>query len=268
MRPTEAGSVLVEHATAVLAAVDANEAALARIRERLAGRLALGSFPTAMGVLVPRAIARLARVNPCLDISLHGASTPVLVERVRRRLLDVAVIAVGDELSDWDLGGLRRDVLLVGELQVAVPVGHRLAGRDRVPVRELEDEAWIVGQADGDSEPIFAAWPTLVNPRVAFRSRDSPSRMGIVAAGLGIAVLPSTSAESVPAGVIVVGVNDPAHRGRSAVALTPPKPAPAARAMVAALRTEAARIALTRAATSRAEAEGGTEPQVHDRLSN
>lgn len=124
-----------------------------------------------------------------------------------------------------------------------------------------------VGQADGESEPMVAAWPTPVNPRVAFRSRDSPSRMGIVAAGLGIAVVPNISAQSVPAGVIVVGVNDPA-RGRSAVAFTPAKPAPVARAMVAALRTEAAWIAFTRAATSRAEAEGGTEPQVHDRLSN
>ncbi len=245
VRPTEAGTVLAEHATAVFAALDAAETAIARIRERLGGRLVLAAIPVAMSVLVPRAIARLSRVNPDLDISLHEGSTPVVIQRVRHGLVDVGVIAVGEELPAYDLEGLRRDVLLVAGLRVAVPAGHRLAGRGRVPVAELREEPWIVGQAAGESEPIFAAWPTLTDARVAYTSRDWPSRLGMVAAGLGIAVLPNIAAAAIPADVVVIDVEDPAHRKRSATALTPTEPTDAARAMVDALRTEAARIALS-----------------------
>ena len=246
VRPTEAGTVLAEHATAVVATLEAAQTALRRLRERLEGRLVLGAMPVAMSVLVPRAVARLAHVNPGLNVSLHEAPTPILVERVRHGLLDVGVIALGEELPPYDLEGLRRDVLLADALRVAVPAGHRFAGRRRVPVHELRDEPWIVGRAIGEHEPIFGAWPTLADPRVAFTSRDWPSRLGLVAAGLGLAVVPSIVIPSVPAGVAVIEVEDPDHRKRSAVALTPSDPSAAAAAMVSALRTEAARIALAR----------------------
>jgi DNA-binding transcriptional LysR family regulator len=245
VRPTEAGTVLVEHATAVLAALRAAETAIARIRERLEGRLLLGSIPAAMSVLVPRAIARMSRQSPGLEIALIEGSTPMLVDQVRQGLVDTAVIALGPELPRYDLEGLRHDVLLLDALRVAVPAGHRLAGRERVPVRELRDEPWIVGEAAGENEPFFGAWPTLPDAAVAYVSREWPGRLGMVAAGLGIALLPGIAAASVPSGVVVVEIDDPGHRRRSAVALSPAEPSAIAREAVAALRAEAAGIALS-----------------------
>lgn len=255
VRPTEAGAVLVEHAIAVFAALETAEMAIARIRERLEGRLVIGSMPVAMSVLVPRAIARLSSVNPGLQVSLHASSTPGVLERLRNGLIDVGVIAVGDELPQYDLESLRSDVLLTGGLLVAVPSAHHLAGRDRVRVDELRDEPWIVGQETDDGGPAFGPWPTLTDPKVSYVSRDWPSRLGMVAAGLGLAVLPNIGAASVPPGVAVIEVEDPAHRKRSAVAVTPVAPTAAARAMVAALRIEAAQIALSRSSSAQATVE-------------
>jgi DNA-binding transcriptional LysR family regulator len=232
-------------AHAVLAELESAEVAIARIRERLECRLVVGSIPVAMSVLVPRAIARLSRLSPGLDISLHEGSTPFLVQRIRHGLLDLAVAAVGPNLPQYDLEGMRRDVLLVGGLQVAVPAAHRLAERDRVPVDELRNEPWIVGRGRSKDEPIFATWPRLPDACVAYASHDWPSRLGMVAAGLGIAVMPKIGAASVPAGVVVIDVDAPAYEPRSAITLTPPEPKAATRAMVAALRTEAAGIALS-----------------------
>jgi DNA-binding transcriptional LysR family regulator len=246
VRPTEAGTVLAEHAGAVLATLESAETAIARIQARLDGRLVLGSIPVAMSVLVPRALGRLSQESPELDIALHEAPTPILVERIRDGLLDLAVIALGADLPDYDLDGLRRDLLLVDGLRVAVPAGHRLAHRVRVPVSELRDEPWIVGQPATETEPFFGAWPTLDDPKVAFASHDWPARLGLVAAGLGIALMPHIGAASVPAGVVVVDVDDPAENQRSAVALMPAEPTAAARAMVTALRIEAAQLALRR----------------------
>jgi DNA-binding transcriptional LysR family regulator len=246
VRPTEAGAVLVEHAGAVLATLDAAGEKIARIRARLEGRLVLGSIPVAMSVLVPRALARLSHGSPELDIALHEAPTPTLVDRIRHGLLDVAIIAVGADLPDHDISDLRRDLLLTDRLGVAVPSGHRLAGRSRVPVADLRHEPWIVGRPARENDPFFGAWPTLTEPRVAYAHHDWPGRLGMVAAGLGIALMPGLGAASVPAGVVVIDVDDPTRTPRSAVALTPESPTTAARAMVTALRTEAAQLAMTR----------------------
>lgn len=244
--PTEAGRVLAEHADTVLGALDAAQHAVGRVRERLEGRLALGAFPAAMSVLVPRVIARLAHTDPSLRVTLEDAPTPTLLDRMREGRLDVAVIAVAPDLPDYDLGDLRHDVLLAEALRVAVPAGHRLAGRVPVTPSDLRDEPWIAGEAAAEGEPIFAAWPTLEQPTIAYTSRHWPARLGMVAAGLGLALIPGIAAESVPAGVIVLDVEDPAQPRRSCVAVTPAEPSPAAAAAVQALRAEAARIAFAR----------------------
>ena len=244
--PTEAGEVLAEHANDVLGALEAAQQAVGRVRQRLEGQLVLGAFPAAMSVLMPRAVARLAHGNPTLRISLHDASTPALIERMRDGLLDLAVVAIGPDLPDYDLSDLRRDVLLSEALRVAVPAAHPLARRSTITVADLRNEPWVVGEAASATEPIFAAWPTLEEPRIAYASQQWPTRLGMVAAGLGIALIPGLAAESVPAGVTVIDVDDATQPRRTAVAITPADRSAAAKATVAALRSEAARIALTR----------------------
>ncbi|WP_263631273.1 hypothetical protein [Streptomyces sp. 8L] len=105
----------------------------------------------------------------------------------------------------------------------------------------MAGEWWIAGKGlRGD--PQFGAWPTLDSPRIAHAAREWPTRLGLVAAGLGITVLPSLAAASVPAGVRTVAVDDPSWLGRSAVAVTAPAPSVAAAAAGEALRREAAAL--------------------------
>ena len=83
---------------------------------------------------------------------------------------------------------------------------------------DLAGEQWIVGiGAPGD--PQFGAWPTLTDPTVSYRVRGWPARLGLVAAGLGICVIPELAAGSVPAGVCTVAVEDPNWLGRITLAL-------------------------------------------------
>ena len=239
--PTPAGEVLVERAANVLAEIEMAEQTLAGLRDRLAGRLSLGVFPTAAAVLAPRAIAALAADHPGLAVTLDEASTPVLLRRLHAGRIEVAVIGVGTGLADYDLAGLRSTVLVVGDLRVAVPAAHRLAGRRRVSVDDLRPEPWIVA-VGSPGDPQFGAWPTLDAPRIAYTVRSLPARLGLVAAGLGISVLPAIAAASVPSGVRVVEVDDVTWRGRSAIAVTGLSPSPAADSMVRALQRAASRL--------------------------
>ncbi|CAJ1587462.1 LysR family transcriptional regulator [[Mycobacterium] wendilense] len=238
---TPAGARMVEHAARILGAVGSLHHDLSALGDKLAGRVSLGAFPAAMAVLVPRTVARLAVDHPALVVTLTESATPSLLRDARGRRLDVAVIGTGSGLPDYDLDGLRQHRVYAGDLCVAVPEGHRLSGRAEVAVGELVDERWIAGTGSA-GDPQFAAWPTLTDPVIGFRVRSWHARLGLVGAGLGVCLLPSLSAQAVPAGVHCVRVDDPAWAGRRTVAVTAVQPDEAARAVVAALRAVASEL--------------------------
>jgi DNA-binding transcriptional LysR family regulator len=238
---------LARHARLILDGLAAANQELAGLRDRIAGRLAVGAYRTAAAVLVPRAIARLLAMHPGLDVRLSEASTPAQLRALRNGRLEVAVLATGEGLPDYDLDGLPRRELRTGRPPgIAVAAHHRLAGRESVEPKELAGESWIVG-AGGDG-PQFGAWPGLPEPRIAFAVHDWPTRLGLVAAGLGIALVPGLAAESVPAGVRWVPVHDRTGLRRTTWAVTEPDAGPAARAMVQALVDELAALSPARPA--------------------
>lgn len=242
VRPTTAGTVLLGHAVAILSAVEAAEHDVAGLRDRIAGRIVVGAFPTAAAVLLPRTIARVTDGHPALKIVLHEGASPSLVNRVRDGRLGVAVVGIGADLPPYDLDGLRVSVVATGELQLAVAADHRFAHRQRVDAGELTAESWIVGERSGGTDPQFEAWPTLRDPRIAYAVRGWPTRLGMVAAGLGISLIPELFAASVPSSVRVVGVDDTAFLGRRTVAITRQDLSAEADAVLQALRTEGSQL--------------------------
>lgn len=232
--PSAAGAAVLARAGRILADVDALRRDLDGLGDRLAGRVRLGVFPAAAAVLAPRAIARLAVEHPGLEVRLSEGSTPTLLREVRTGRVAVAAIGSGTGLEDYDLDGLAVRQVFAGDLCVAVPVGHRLAAAATVPVRALEGEPWVVGEGHA-GDPQFGAWPTLADPSVAHRTRGWQARLGLVAAGLGICLLPELAAPSVPDGVTTVRVQDPNLLGRTTLAVTRSDPGDAALAVVAAL---------------------------------
>ncbi|WP_205856745.1 LysR family transcriptional regulator [Phytoactinopolyspora endophytica] len=217
--PTPAGAAVARRAATALSEIDAVARDLAELTDRLAGRVVLGAFPTAMWALTPRTVADLRQRHPALTLELREGSTPVLLRQLRSGRIDVAVIALGPDLPAYDLDDLRTSRLPEGGLLVAVPRTHRLADWDRVPVTELSEEDWVAG-AGLRGDPQFGPWPTLPDPRIAYTAREWPARLGLVAAGLGATVVPRIAADGLPAEVVTVRVDDPSWLGRTAVAAT------------------------------------------------
>lgn len=238
---TPAGQVLVRRATEVLAGLAVTESELAGLRDPLAGRVTVGAYPTAAMALVPRAMAQAMSEHPGLAVVLEEASSPALLRRVRSGRLDVVIVGVGQGLPDYDLSGLPQTTLGRGSLLVAVAETHRFADRRDVTVSELAAEHWIAGEGTA-GEPQFGAWPTLCEPRIVHTARNWSTRLGLVAAGLGVTVIPGLAVPALPTGVRPVGVTDSHWAGRATVALTRPSPTAQAQAMVAALRHQAGRL--------------------------
>lgn len=231
-----AGAAVVEYAGRILSDLDSLGRDLASLGNRLSGQVRMGVFPSAAAVLAPRTIAQLGRDQPGLQVFLSEASTPTLLRDLRNGRLAVAVIGAGAGLPNYDLGGLAARQISAGDLCVAVPVGHRLAGAHTVAVHDLAGEPWVVG--DGNAgEPQFKAWPTLSEPMIRYRVRGWPARLGLVAAGLGLCVIPELAARSVPEGVTTIRVDDPTWPGRVTLAVTRTGPSGATLAVLDALST-------------------------------
>ncbi|MEV7673317.1 LysR family transcriptional regulator [Streptomyces sp. NPDC000963] len=220
MRLTQAGEVLVRHASGILAGLTAAEEEVAAIAGLRAGRVRLVSFPSGSSTLVPTALAALRAAHPGTRVSLVEAEPPRSIEMLREGDCDIALaFRYGAGRAEWDDLVVRP--LLADRLVGLVPEGHRLAGSGPVGIGELAEESWIAGCPRCRRQLVDVCEEAGFTPRIDFATDDYPAVVGLVGAGLGVAVLPALAIESVrPRGARTVAV-EPAVE-REIVALTLP----------------------------------------------
>ncbi|MCC9709173.1 LysR family transcriptional regulator [Streptomyces sp. MNU76] len=224
MRLTQAGEALVRHAAGILAGLTAAEEEVAAIAGLRAGRVRLVSFPSGSSTLVPTALAALRADHPGTRVSLEEAEPPRSVEMLRDGDCDIALAfryegALGAEEGEWDDLVVRP--LLTDRLVGLVPQRHRLARARSIGIGELAGESWIAGCPRCRGQLVRVCESAGFTPRIDFATDDYPAVVGLVGAGLGVAVLPELAVESVrPKGVRTVSVEPAVHR--EIVALTLP----------------------------------------------
>lgn len=220
MRLTQAGEALVRHASGILAGLTAAEEEVAAIAGLRAGRVRLVSFPSGSSTLVPGALAALRAAHPGTRVSLVEAEPPRSVEMLREGDCDIALaFRYGTSGAEWDDLVVRP--LLTDRLIGLVPKGHRLSHSAAVGIAELAEESWIAGCPRCRRQLVEVCEASGFTPRIDFATDDYPAVIGLVGAGLGVAVLPELAIESVrPKGARTVTV-EPAIE-REIVALTLP----------------------------------------------
>lgn len=246
MRLTEAGDVLVRHAAGILAGLTAAEEEVAAIAGLRAGRVRLASFPSGSSTLVPRAVADMRARHPDTRVSLVEAEPPRSVELLRAGDCDITLAFRYVDLptpAEESWADLVVRPLLTDRLVGIVPAHHRLAvaapeaepgtgtgngtganeigALDPVPFAELADEQWIAGCPRCRRHLVEVCERAGFTPRIDFATDDYPAVIGLVAAGLGVAVLPELALESVRHKGVAVLPMSPAV-DREVVALTLP----------------------------------------------
>jgi len=208
LRLTEEGRSLARHAQRILAAVEEAEADLDERRGQVLGSLSVGAFPTAARGLLPRVVVACADRYPGLRVRLREVEPYQAMSRVASGDLDVAVaqdwttvpVAVPERLRARDIGTDPADV--------AFPPDHPLADRTSVRLAELVDQPWIAS-TEGT---ICYDWLTLTfrnaghEPVIAHQAAEFPTQLALVAAGLGLALVPRLAGDAVPEGVRLVPV--------------------------------------------------------------
>jgi DNA-binding transcriptional LysR family regulator len=192
---TQAGEALLTEARAVLDRADHAASAARRAARGESGRLGLGFTSSAsFHPLVPRIIREFRAASPLVSLTLDEAGTAELVEGLRAERIDAAFIRspIGPAAD------LTVHSLLEEEMVVALPAGHRLAARakTRLPLAGLESESFILYRrplGPGLYDAIIAACQRAgFSPRIGQEAPRMLATLSLVAAGLGVTLIPAS----------------------------------------------------------------------------
>jgi DNA-binding transcriptional LysR family regulator len=192
VRPTPAGAALAGHVAGILARIEAAEAEIAAVAAGRGGRLRTASFPTAGATLMPKAIAGFRASHPGVGLTLAEGEPEEIAPRVRAGEFDLALLfefeGVGERLG----AGIKRFELLDDPLQLVLPNNHPLAERDVLRLGDLRKESWIQTSAASPCarHVVRSCHATGFEPNVSFESDDYQTVQGLVAAGVGVALIP------------------------------------------------------------------------------
>ncbi|MFD8571495.1 LysR family transcriptional regulator [Streptomyces sp. NPDC059639] len=212
---TEEARQLARTAHELMAVMERAETELEERRGVPAGRLTIAAFASAARGLLPGALAALAERHPGLDIRLTEVDPHLSVDLVAKGAVDLVVA------HDWDIAplpapaGVEQAVIGDDLCDLLVPVGHPLAGRGAVRRAELGGERWVSQPAGR----VCHDWLVRTmrgagfEPEIVHRADENPTLVALVAAGLGVAVIPRLGRGPLPGGVVVVGL-DPVPRRR------------------------------------------------------
>jgi DNA-binding transcriptional LysR family regulator len=207
MELTDAGRALLDDARAILARIDQARATARRTARGEQGRIAVGFTSSAtFHPFVPRAIRAYREAYPLVSMALDEGGTAELVEAVRGEQLDAAFIRSPAGEAD----GLVVMPLLDEEMLVALPTGHRLLARRpaTIPLAALASETFILYRravGAGLYDAIIAACHRAgFAPQIGQEAPLILSTLSLVAAGLGISLIPASMQRLHMDGVVTV----------------------------------------------------------------
>jgi len=199
VRPTAAGAALVSHAEGILGRMEAAENELEAIAGGRAGRLRIASFPSAGATLLPRAIAAFGAAHPGVEVTLAEGEPEEIAPRLRAGEFDLALLYEFEGAGERLGSRLRRFELLVDPLHLALPTSHPLARRRQVQLEDLREESWVQTSASGPCarHVVRSCHAAGFEPRVSFESDDYQTVQGLVAAGVGVGLIPRLALSAV-----------------------------------------------------------------------
>jgi molybdate transport repressor ModE-like protein len=204
VRLTDAGQALVRHTEAILGQLADAERELAAIAGLCGGRVRLASFPSAGSTLVTEAVSLYRQRHPDVELSLAEGEPDATVPGLRRGDYD---LAVAFDYQHSVVQGLRDGLdcihLLDDPVRVVLPADHPLARRKAIKLEQLAEESWIGGCMDGVCHQMVVDWCGAAGfqPKIVFESDDHNVQMGLVAAGVGVTLLPELALRMLPPGV-------------------------------------------------------------------
>ena len=223
VRPTPAGELLAQHAERIFEQLAQAESELIALNAAQLGSLRLASFASAGAELVPPALAQVRAELPELDVTLRSADPEDALALLRRGLVDVALIERHGPPTGDD--GLAYHPLLHDPYRLLLPSGHPLAKRRTVKLADTAGENWVdlrlhKGCCRVEAHEAFER--AGFTPHWVAEADDYSPAQGFVAAGLGLALIPSLALGVLRPDVVVRPLTRDNEPSRDVFAVTRP----------------------------------------------
>ncbi|QAY66403.1 LysR family transcriptional regulator [Paenibacillus protaetiae] len=185
---TPVGQLFLKRAEVILADL---ERAVVEIHEFLdpeKGEIRLG-FPHSLGVsVIPQVVASFRKLHPNVKFRFRQGMYPSLIRDMLKGEIDLAFISPFPEQYEA-LGG---EVLLTEELYAVLPPNHPLAYEEAIHLSQLRDEVFVLFSEGYSLRPIVweACQEAGFTPKIAFEGEETETISGLVAAGMGVSLLP------------------------------------------------------------------------------
>jgi DNA-binding transcriptional LysR family regulator len=206
VRLAEAGALLLPQARSTLAAADSIVRVAEAAREGLAGRLRLGYVASCAFGVLPAVLRAFRLQAPEVGVELHRLQTAAQLQALAAGQLDLGIAR-----AVTDRGPVAVQPLMVDPLVMVLPAGHRLADAGGLSLGQLADEDWVLTAGTGELARHIqrTCHQAGFEPRRAHEAPDQPTILGLVAAGLGVSLVPASVARIRPAQVTTHPLGDP-----------------------------------------------------------
>lgn len=185
---TPAGQLFLKRAEVIL---DDLEKAVVEIHEFMdpeRGEIRLG-FPHSLGMsLVPQVVAAFRKQHPKVQFRFKQGMFPSLLRDMMQGDIDLAFISPFPD----DHQSVCGEVLLTEQLFAILPPSHPLAGSEEIDLALLKDETFVMFSEGYSLRPIVweACLEAGFTPKVGFEGEETDTIRGLVAAGMGVSLLP------------------------------------------------------------------------------
>lgn len=187
-RLTEAAEVILRRAIPILQQVQLAENEALAVAGLRTGTVRIAAFPSAVPTLVASTLAQIASQLPTLSISLTEAEPPKALELVLDGEVDIAVVFQYSTQEKPDPGGLSWFPLLVEDVHVVLPQGHKLLDQSVVSLKSLRNDRWIAGCPRCRGHLLDACRGAGFIPEISFEAEDYVAIQSLAVRGLGVAM--------------------------------------------------------------------------------
>jgi DNA-binding transcriptional LysR family regulator len=185
-RPTAAGQDLIAHAERMMAEADRALAAMRGHKEGHAGRVHLGTGPTALAYILPPVLQHLRETHPDIELVITTGTTPEIAARLQENALDLGLTALPVDTEQFDVVAIRDD-----EMVAIFPIGANDVP-DKVRPADLADRPLILEYYRVNQNRLVRAWLNAggTEAKAALQFDGIEAIKDAVAAGLGVAIVP------------------------------------------------------------------------------
>lgn len=201
---TAAGKAFLPRAEALIAQAEAAKAVVSDVAQLRGGKLVIAAIPSVSACLLPEVIHRFSKRHAQVELQLIEDSSERVADCVESGLADIGFLQLPASKSAF-----KTQTIITEPFVLLVSKTHFLSTQKAVSLRQLAAESFIFYKGRARDTALESCRKAGFEPHIVCESGELGTVRALVAAGLGLAVVPRLAADNLPASIRTVAIREP-----------------------------------------------------------